>query len=104
MQIIKPSIHIVEAVKHENLQLKCEHTNAKPEPIVSWLFNGTLIRESDIKYYSEKNVLLIKNLVSSDSGTYSCILSNGYHSEQRFSYFVNLSGMNYKNKNRQINI
>ena len=95
MKIIQPANSIVEALTNENVQFQCQHTESKPEAIVSWLYNGNLIGESErSKYYMEQNVLIVKNVISNDSGNYTCMLSNGYHPVQRFNYFLLVSGNN----------
>jgi hypothetical protein len=83
MYIIEPAQRVIKARKFESVTLKCEYRGGKPEPITSWLFNGNLLNTmSSVKYSSELNILKINNVLKSDSGVYTCILSNGYHPQQ----------------------
>ena len=93
MKIIEPENSMVEALANENVQLQCKHTHSKPEAIVSWLYNGNLIGESESdKYYTEQHVLIVKHVISNDSGNYTCVLSNGYHPVQQLNYYLLVSG------------
>lgn len=83
MYIIEPSHKTFKAKKHEQVVLKCDYRGGKPEPVASWLFNGQLLNTiGSQKYTSEQSTLKINNAMKSDNGVYTCLLSNGYHSQQ----------------------
>ena len=67
----------------------------EPVPVIGWSFNGALIHtESDINKYAISqsllntttviNTLTIKNLESSDVGTYTCNATNIISSDTSF--------------------
>ncbi len=85
---------VINAERSDNIVIICEfNQDAKPEPVVSWFFNSTPIYLSDNQKYSgNKNVLSVRNVELNDSGEYTCVLSNGYHPEQRFAYKLRVHG------------
>ena len=94
MNVIVPNESRIEAEKHDNVTIVCDfNRDARPTPLVTWLFNGKPIKESDSIYSELNNALTIRYVEYSDSGNYTCILSNGYHPEQKFVYRLQVSGI-----------
>ena len=71
----------------ERVVLKCEFSNGKPKPIVSWMFNGILINAN-----AQNESVEIKEARKADSGVYTCILSNGYHSQKTSNLTLKVLG------------
>jgi hypothetical protein len=94
MYIIKPVEALIRADRSDNIVIVCEfNTEARPEPLVTWLFNNSPIRLSDNRKYSgNRNVLSIRDVDPADSGEYTCVLSNGYQHEQKFAYKLEVHG------------
>ena len=95
MFTIKTGKREILAKKSEKVSLKCEFSGGRPKPLVSWMFNGALIESNqNKKYYVDKNTLEIRNATKTDSGIYTCILSNGYHTQQQFNLTLKVFGNN----------
>lgn len=93
MNIIEPAESSIEIEKHDNVTIICDfNRDAKPTPLVSWLFNGRPFKVFEQRFSTVNNRLSISNAKASDSGNYTCILSNGYHPEQKFVYSLQVSG------------
>lgn len=95
MLIASKSDKWLTSKKSDDLTLNCDYSGGKPDPVVSWLYNGKLIEISNNnhqKYSAELNNLTVKNVQLEDDGIYSCILSNGYHKSQSVNFTLNVIG------------
>ena len=71
----------------ESVSFICQFFGGKPKPTAKWFFNEKLINEEQNKKYSiEEYTLEVKNISKNDQGSYTCILSNNYHSPQSINY------------------
>lgn len=97
MYIIEPAQRTIKARKHDSVTFKCDYRGGKPEPVTSWLFNGQLLSPLNTeKYTSEASSLKINNVLKSDNGVYTCILSNGYHPQQSLNLTLVVIGWIYE--------
>ena len=76
----------------ESVTFECQfNENARPYPIISWLYNEKPFKEDRWRIIY-KNTLILKKVVDLNSGNYTCILSNGYHPQQRLVYNLTVLG------------
>lgn len=72
-------------VENQNIKLNCDLLNGAKSTF-SWYFNDELIKENDrvqIVQREDESNLIIKEVSIDDLGTYRCVASNSFGSDQQ---------------------